>query len=374
MKIATALVIVSVCLSTLIYGQTNNEVINMHALSDFNVLTREGQASNRKPYGPFHPEKDLNALAGDDLNYTFQMASAEGTFTGPAGKYTVCLNTLTERDGECVYNVYINDVRVGLFQQNPPTNEFTAPATLTWTGVQVPAHAKIRVESNNGSNLKRHEGNFYEYARGRWTGIDFIPQGENTASDLKGSLGIFEKLDLTGPFNSSPVAICNTQELAYYLSLPDDPSVNDKNVTAFLWKHAKGDFELEALVTPVIQSGNNNLNGGLMIRESTEADSPFIACALTGDGKIIVQVREERGGAVRENSFSYDQSEMVEVIKNDNNVSISIAPLGNDYSRDVIKLTGFRDSLMAGFFTGSGATVRFSNVRFFEDTNGKSKE
>jgi hypothetical protein len=161
------------------FSQKVGNVISMSAVNDFSLVQREGKGPNRLPYTPFHIEKEWNALAGDDLNFPFHMASAEGVFKGEAGKYTLCLNTLTERDGECAYNVYVNDKAVGLCQKNPPTNEFCTPAVLEWKGVEIPANAKIRVESNSYSNLKRPEANFFEYARGRWTGILLKPENDN---------------------------------------------------------------------------------------------------------------------------------------------------------------------------------------------------
>ena len=372
MNLKFRFLIILVSLGCDLYGQDPGAIVSMMALSDFPVLTRDGMASNRKPYGPYHAEKDLNALAGDDLNYTFQMASAEGVFPGKAGNYTVCLNTLTERDGECVYNIYVNDEKIGLFQQNPPTNEFTAPANLVWKNVMIPANARIRVESNNWSNLQRHEDNFYEYARGRWTGIDFIPEPGFTPSGQKNNIGIFYPPVEGEPARSIPGMIFNSTENSYYFSIPAVRGAGEREGTGFAGRQAAGDFELEALVTLIGDAAGQTVQGGLMIRVSSGRDSPFIACLMTGKDQGIIQIREIPSGPVREIQFSCHESEMIEVTRDKGHIGISTARLGDEYTRNIVQLTGFDGKLTAGLLAGPGrasseGVVRFSKVRFFQD-------
>ena len=349
-------------------SQNDNEIIRMEATRDFPILTREGQASNRKPYAPFHAEEDINALAGDDLNFTFHMAAAEGVFTGNAGKYTISLNTLTERDGECVYNVYVNDEPVGLFQQNPPTNEFHAPATLHWTGVEIPENAKIRVESNNWSNLIRHELNFFEYARGRWTSVDFIPE---RSVEKKSEIGIFENIGDVGLTDKPSNAKYHKVEQAYYISATGERSGKDKDGFGYLSKTANGDFEIEALVTVIGLSENQDQEAGIMIRQSTQADAPYIACIVEGDGRVSLQYREESGAEIKEVLFTVQGAEMVQLVKKGTTYTMSAAIFGEEYERQSIELNIFKGDAKVGFFVcsnsgGSSETVRFSRVRFFE--------
>ena len=354
------------------FSQSNNKIIRMEAIDDFPDRSREGQASNRMPYGPFNVEENINALAGDDLNFTFHMAAAEGVFPGKSGKYTVHLNTLTERDGECVYNVYVNDEQVGLFQQNPPTNEFMAPATLQWSDVEIPANAKIRVESNNWSNLKRHELNFFEYARGRWTGVDFIP--EEFAGDTyqkNSDLGIFKEIENVGSIDISAKANYYKIEQAYYITAAGVSTGINSDSFGYLWKPTGGDFALEALVSLIGLTDDQNRESGCMIRQSPDPDTPYVACVLKGNGQVVLQYRKGPGAASKEILFTVTGAEMIQLEKKGNTFTMSAAKFGEDYERQSVELTGFTGALKAGFYVCSNSTtekevVRFSHVRFFE--------
>lgn len=362
------------------FSQGNEKIIRMEAISDFPVVTREGQASNRKPYGPFNVEENINALAGDDLNFTFHMAAAEGVFPEESGIYTVHLNTLTERDGECVYNVYVNDKPVGLFQQNPPTNEFHAPASLHWASVDIPANAKIRVESNNWSNLKRHELNFFEYARGRWTGIDFIPEEKGgNASQKNLNIGIFEDIEVVGPIDIPAKASYSKIDQAYYLNAAGESTGGISDSFGYLWKTVHGDFTMEALVTFLDLTNNKDGKAGLMIRQSSEPGAPFVACDVQENGIVSFRYRAASGSSPNKILFSIRDAEMIQIEKKGNTVTASAAKFGEDYERQSVELKEFNDTLKIGFYGCSSSAkemeiVSFSHLRFFEDISGKIKK
>jgi len=355
------------------YPQIADEVIRMEAIEDFPVRTRDGTASNRKPYGPFNVEESIRALAGDDLNYTFHMAAAEGIFPGQAGTYTIRLNTLTERDGECVYNVYVNDEPVGLFQQNPSTNEFHAPATLRWNGVQIPANAKIRVESNNWSNLQRHELNFFEYARGRWTSIDFVP--ENNIDDTpKTTIGIFDAVEGVGLTNASERAVFHEVEDAYYLAAAKNEQDGSVPGLTYLWRPTAGNFELEALLGFIDFGGASGYEAGLMIRSSLDPGAPYLTCGVQGEGRVRLHYRAAEGAEIQKMESEVQAAEMLQLAREDDILTISLAKFGEDYVRHVIEMDGLDNRVFIGCYMQSnddnGAIARFSRVRFFEELMG----
>ena len=369
--ITLSLFLVTTWISAL--AQVNGQVVRMSAIKDFPTLIREGNASNRKPYGPYHIEEDLHALAGDDLNYTFHIAAAEGIFPGKTGRYMVNLNTLTERDGECVYNVYVNDVRVGLFQQNPPTNEFTAPATLQWTGVDIPENALIRVESNNWSNLKRHEENFFEYARGRWTSIDFIPEKENNQQFRdNANYGIFEIFETIGPSVQDAQLSYNSTEQAYYLAYSDKVEAHGKESCVFLYRTVNGDFALEVLATHIMMDGNGDRQAGLLMRQAIGSRTEYVAGILEENGNVILEYGDKFGSPLEKISFTVRDAEMIQLEKKGNTYTVSAAKFGEEYERHTIELAGTSTPQQIGLFlsstnTGKQAVERFSHVRFFED-------
>lgn len=353
------------------FSQQADEITTMSAINDFSLTIREGKAPNRLPYTPFHIEKEWNALAGDDLNFPFHMASAEGVFRGKAGIYTVSLHTLTERDGECVYNVYVNEKPVGSAKKNPPTNEFCAPALLKWTRVEIPANAKIRVESNSYSNLKRHESGFFEYARGRWTGIDFKSDlSAKSLSSETNDMGIFEKCVTLGPVKIPARMNYQESQQTYYLVGAGSGLKDKQDSFSYLYKSVKGDFIMEAGVKIIGLSDNKISAAGLMMRQSSAADAAFIACLVRKDGAVTLQNRPAAGKVVNEIILKVADAEMIQIEKKGDYYTISAAKFGEIYERISVEISGFTGPLMIGYCVYSNSdnekeAASFSNVRFY---------
>lgn len=357
----------------MIFPQSTDKPISMSAVTDFSTDLRQGKAPNRLPYNPFHVEKEWNALAGDDLNFAFHMASAKGLFRGKAGSYTVILQTLTERDGECAYNVFVNDKAIGLCQKNPPTNEFCVPAMLQWNNVEIPEGAEIRVESNSYSNLRRPEGSFFEYARGRWSGITFIPSdGKKIASSV---IEDPEKFPRCRNIGNSPVVAevkFNVPSMTYYLMSAGTGTGTTNDSFGYLYKESKGNFIIEAGVQLLGLTDKKLSGAGIMVRNSDNPSAPFIACYLNNDRTIKIIYRLKNGGAVIEKPFKIQEAEMLQIERKNDKFIVSAAKFGEVYQRDTTSMPGQNTSLLTGFFLFSGTdsqkdAAAFSNVRFFNE-------
>jgi len=348
------------------------EIVTMSAVKDFSLELREGKAPNRLPFNPYHVEKEWSALAGDDLNFAFHMASAEGEFKGRPGIYTVTLNTLTERDGECAYNVYVNDKPVGMCQKNPPTNEFCAPSMLIWAGVDIPANARIRVESNSYSNLRRPEMNFFEYARGRWTGVVFRPEQNNiSASTNIVNPSLFELCKNVGSSDIKAEMKYDIPSLSYYLVACGTGTADNKDSFGFLHKKVNGDFILESGIKLLNITGKNTSSAGIMVRQSSDPDAPFIACVVQGDGTMKLKYRADSGKTAKELNIKVTGAEMIQVEKKGDTYTVSAAKFGETYEKTSVQVPGIKGSLLTGFFVCSGSETEkeaaaFSNIRFFE--------
>jgi hypothetical protein len=349
------------------------EIITMKAVSDFSLTLREGKAPNRLPYNPFHIEKEWNALAGDDLNFAFHMASAEGTFSGKPGTYTVTLNTLTERDGECAYNVYVNDKAVGFCQKNPPTNEFCAPAMLQWTSVEIPANARIRVESNSYSNLRRPEMNFFEYARGRWTAVVFEPEKKpiTTTPNILNPASFRNCINI-GSSQIKPEMKYHEPAQTYFLVAGGSGLKNKQDSFGYLQKSVSGDFIFETGVTVIGLTNTGSGCAGIMLRQSSSPGSAFIACLVQNDGAIKLQYRQSEGELTKEIIFKLSDAEMIQIERKQGSFIVSAARFGETYERNTVEIPVLKGSSLIGFFVLSGSdkekeAAAFSNVRLFEN-------
>jgi len=68
----------------------------------------------------------------------------------------------------------------------------------------------------------------------------------------------------------------------------------------FVWKRVSGDFELNAATEWVESGGNAHRKACLIVRQSLDADSPYIDVAVHGDGLTSLQFRETPGGLTHE--------------------------------------------------------------------------
>ncbi len=373
MKPKFALFLILIILPAHAFTQKNIEIINMSAITDFSLTLRNGKAPNRLPYNPYHIEKEWSALAGDDLNFAFHMASAEGSFPGKTGIYTVILNTLTERDGECAYNVYVNDKPVGLSQKNPPTNEFCTPAMLQWTGIEIPAGAKIRVESNSYSNLRRPEGGFFEYARGRWTGIDFKSEKSNT-SGINNILNpsAFEKCLSVGVPAAKAEMKFDTPAQAYYLVSGGEGLKDKSDNFGYLCKPVNGNFTLESGIKLLGLTSGKDGSAGIMFRQSIDPDASFIACLVQKNGTAKIMYRLVKGEPSKDILFKASGADMMLIEKKGDSFIVKAAKFGEIYEQNIVQITNISESALIGFFVCSGSVdekeaAAFSNIRFFND-------
>lgn len=151
----------------------------LEATKDFIFLNQkqydEQKKNQQSPYAPAYVDKYQNALAVNAVIYKDIFSVASTAFTGTKGLYGIKLNTLTELDGESHYQLFINDQLIGAFI-NPTTNIDYFPVTKTWNNISLAKGDVIKVTFNSVTNGKIPEGDITAFSRGRWTGIEVIPQ------------------------------------------------------------------------------------------------------------------------------------------------------------------------------------------------------
>ncbi len=68
----------------------------------------------------------------------------------------------------------------------------------------------------------------------------------------------------------------------------------------FAWKQVSGDIALTADITFPEEGGNPHRKAVLMIRQSLDADSPYVDVALHGEGLTSLQFRDAKGATTHE--------------------------------------------------------------------------
>jgi len=68
----------------------------------------------------------------------------------------------------------------------------------------------------------------------------------------------------------------------------------------FVWRRMSGDVSLFANVQLLGQGKQEHRKAGWVIRQSLDADSPYVSAVVHGDGLTSMQYRQEKGGTTRE--------------------------------------------------------------------------
>ena len=68
----------------------------------------------------------------------------------------------------------------------------------------------------------------------------------------------------------------------------------------FLWRKTSGNQRLSTAIAWAGTGGHEHRKAGLMIRQSLDADSPYIDAVVHGNGLVSLQYREQSGGTTQE--------------------------------------------------------------------------
>jgi hypothetical protein len=128
--------------------------------------------------------------------------------------------------------------------------------------------------------------------------ILFAPAGEcQTASP---GLGIFEGQSDIGTVLHPGSASFDASQGSYSITASGENVWGTDDAFYFVWKKFSGDAALTADIAFPTKTGNPHKKAMLMIRQSLDADSPYVDAALHVVGLTSLQWRAEKGGATHE--------------------------------------------------------------------------
>ncbi len=147
----------------------------------------------------------------------------------------------------------------------------------------------------------------------------------------------------------------------------------------FVWKQASGDVSLAADIAFPTATGNPHKKAVLMIRQSLDADSPYVDAALHVVGLTSLQSRQEKGGATHEIGTEGESAVKLRLVKRGSDFYLYVARKGEE-----LHLAGgsMRLELKEPFYIGLGVcshdkdsveTAVFSNVSIAVPEPGKAK-
>jgi TolB protein len=142
-----------------------------------------------------------------------------------------------------------------------------------------------------------------------------------------------------------------------------------KNVDAFQFVHRKisGDLTFSADIAFVGEGKNAHRKAGLMIRQSLDADAPYVDVMVHGEGLIALQYRSEKGGITKDIASKIKAPATVRLERRGDTFTLFITAKGEaPVATGEIKLT-LADPVYAGLAVCSHdaqtvETATFSNV------------
>jgi TolB protein len=147
----------------------------------------------------------------------------------------------------------------------------------------------------------------------------------------------------------------------------------------FVWKKLSGDVSLTADITFPTKTGNPHKKAALMIRQSLDADSPYVDAALHVVGLTSLQSREEKGGATHEVGTDAASPTRLRLVKRGDNFYLYFARPGEDLHlaggsmRLVLKEPFYVGLAVCAHDKDAQETAVFSNVSIETPTKGKPK-
>ena len=111
------------------------------------------------------------SLAVNSNQFPGEFARSFVDFTGVTNTYNITLSTWAENDGQSTFIFYVNGEEKGR-QTNPVTTETYSDETLTLAqNLEVPAGARLSVESNSITNGATNNTGAVSFSRGRFRGL-----------------------------------------------------------------------------------------------------------------------------------------------------------------------------------------------------------
>ena len=193
------------------------------------------------------------------------------------------------------------------------------------------------------------------------------------------TLGQFEEQGDIGVVQHPGTASFETATGRYTMSGSGENMWATADAFHFVWKKVSGDVEITADVAFATKEGNPHKKAALMIRQSLDADSPYVDAALHVVGLTSLQSRAEKGGATHELGIDGEGASRLRLVKRGANFYMYVARPGEQ-----LHLAGgsMRLELKEPFYIGLGVcahdkdaleTAVFSNVRIGTPAKGKAR-
>lgn len=125
-----------------------------------------------------------------------------------------------------------------------------------------------------------------------------------------------------------------------------------KDEFLFAWRRLKGDFQIssEVKLAPALSHSNPHRKLGVMIRQSLDADSPYVDIAVHGDGLASLQFRKSKGDETTQIPAPIVGADVVKLVRRGNKYTMYVAWAGSPFAEALSTKLDLGDEVYVGIF------------------------
>ena len=172
------------------------------------------------------------------------------------------------------------------------------------------------------------------------------------------NVGVFESHTDIGMVLHAGAAAFDRTEGTYTLTGSGENMWLAKDAFQFVWRKVSGDVALAADIAFLSPGGNAHRKAVLMIRQSLDADSPYVDVARHGNGLTSLQYRLEKGDVTHQIVSHFWAPKRVRIAKRGDEFSMWVDADTGGWKED----GATRVTLRAPFYVGIGVCSHDKDV------------
>ena len=145
------------------------------------------------------------------------------------------------------------------------------------------------------------------------------------------SLGIFEQQSDIGSVEFAGATEYDSNLNEYKITGSGENLWGEKDAFHYVWKQVSGDLELTTKISWVGQGKHEHRKAGWMIRQSLDANSPYVDAMIHGDGLTSLQYRLTKGGPTEEVKSPVSAPAAIKLTRDGDNFSMFVSKDGNSF-------------------------------------------
>ncbi len=121
-----------------------------------------------------------------------------------------------------------------------------------------------------------------------------------------------------------------------------------KDEFQFVWKRMTGDFILQARVELVGKGVDPHRKVGLMVRQSQDADAPYVDGVVHGDGLTSLQFRRTKGAITEQVESPVKGADVIQIERKGQTYTLSAAKFGEPFTTSEVSNVTLGDEVLVG--------------------------